>query len=69
MNKIFSILATLSLLLVSCEQIDSPAVPEGKVHVTIKSGSAQSRTSVTENGLSTTWLSNDQIAVWGKTLA
>ena len=64
MNKIFSILATLSLLLVSCEQIDSPAVPEGKVHVTIKSGSAQSRTSVTENGLSTTWLSDDQIAVW-----
>lgn len=64
MNKIFSILATLSLLLVSCEQIDSPAVPEGKVHVTIKSGSAQSRTSVTENGLSTTWLSDDKIAVW-----
>ena len=64
MNKIFSILATLSLLLVSCEQIDSPTTPEGKVRVTIKSGSDVSRTSVTADGLSTTWLIDDQITVW-----
>ena len=64
MNRIFLILTTLSLLLVSCEQIDSPAVPEGKVRVTIKSGSDMSRTSVAANGLSTTWRSEDQIAVW-----
>lgn len=64
MNRIFLILTTLSLLLVSCEQIDSPVVPEGKVRVTIKSGSDMSRTSVAANGLSTTWRSEDQIAVW-----
>lgn len=64
MNRIFLILITLSLLLVSCEQIDSPVVPEGKVRVTIKSGSDMSRTSVAANGLSTTWRSEDQIAVW-----
>ena len=64
MNKIFSVLATLSLLLVSCEQLESPAVPEGKVRVTIKSGSEQSRTSVAANGLSTLWSVDDQIAVW-----
>ena len=64
MNKIFSVLATLCLLLVSCEQIDSPAVPEGKVRVTIKSGSEMSRTSVAANGLSTLWSVDDQIAVW-----
>lgn len=64
MNRIFLILTTLSLLLVSCEQIDSPIVPEGKVRVTIKSGSDMSRTSVAANGLSTTWRSEDQIAVW-----
>lgn len=57
-------MTTLSLLLVSCEQIDSPIVPEGKVRVTIKSGSDMSRTSVAANGLSTTWRSEDQIAVW-----
>ena len=64
MNKIFSLLATLSLLLVSCEQIDSPVVPEGKVRVTIKSGSEQSRTSVAANGISALWSADDQIAVW-----
>ena len=64
MNKIFSVLATLCLLLVSCEQIDSPAVPEDKVRVTIKSGSEMSRTSVAANGLSTLWSVDDQIAVW-----
>lgn len=64
MNKIFSVLATLCLLLVSCEQIDSPAVPEGKVRVTIKSGSEMSRTSVAANGLSSLWSVDDQIAVW-----
>ena len=59
-------LTALSLLAVSCEQIDTPTidVPEGKVRVTIKSGTPQSRTSVAENGLSTTWCNDDQIAVW-----
>lgn len=64
MNRILSILATLSLLLVSCEQVETPTVPEGKVRVTIKSGSEPSRTSVADNGLSSTWCNNDQIAVW-----
>ena len=66
MNRIFTLLSALSLLLVSCEQFETPTInaPEGKVRVTIKSGSAQSRTSVAENGLSTTWCNDDQIAVW-----
>lgn len=64
MNRILSILATLSLLLVSCEQVETPTVSEGKVRVTIKSGSEPSRTSVADNGLSSTWCNNDQIAVW-----
>ena len=66
MNRIFTLLSALSLLLVSCEQFETPTInaPEGKVRVTIKSGSAQSRTSVAENGLSTTWRNDDQIAVW-----
>lgn len=66
MNRIFTLLSALSLLLVSCEQFETPTInaPEGKVRVMIKSGSAQSRTSVAENGLSTTWCNDDQIAVW-----
>lgn len=66
MNRIFTLLSALSLLLVSCEQFETPTInaPDGKVRVTIKSGSAQSRTSVAENGLSTTWCNDDQIAVW-----
>lgn len=66
MNRIFTLLSALSLLLVSCEQFETPTInaPEGKVRVTIKSGSPQSRTSVAENGLSTTWCNDDQIAVW-----
>ena len=66
MNRIFTLLSALSLLLVSCEQFETPTInaPDGKVRVTIKSGSPQSRTSVAENGLSTTWCNDDQIAVW-----
>ena len=50
--------------MVSCEQLETPTVPEGKVRVTIKSGATDSRTSVAENGLSATWSNDDQIAVW-----
>lgn len=65
MNRIFTILTAISLLLVSCEQIDLPTIPsDGKVRVTIKSGSEQSRTSVGANGLTTTWSNDDKIAVW-----
>ncbi len=67
MNRIFTILSALCLLLVSCEQFETPtfnAGKQGKVSVTITSGTPQSRTSVAENGLSTTWCNDDQIAVW-----
>lgn len=67
MNRIFTILSALSLLLVSCEQFETPTFNnsnEGKVRVTITSGTPQSRTSIAENGLSTTWCNDDQIAVW-----
>lgn len=64
MNKIVSIWATLCLLLVSCDQIESPAIPEGKVRVTLKSNPELSRTSVASNGLSTLWTAEDLIAVW-----
>lgn len=67
MNRIFIILSALSLLLVSCEQFETPTFNnsnEGKVRVTITSGTPQSRTSIAENGLSTTWCNDDQIAVW-----
>ncbi|MBQ3255570.1 MAG: fimbrillin family protein [Rikenellaceae bacterium] len=67
MNRIFTILSALSLLLVSCEQFETPTFnnsDEGKVRVTITSGTPQSRTSIAENGLSTTWCNDDQIAVW-----
>ena len=66
MNRIFTLLSALSLLLVSCEQFETPTInaPEGKVRVTIKSVSPQSRTSVAENGLTSTWCNDDQIAVW-----
>lgn len=67
MNRIFTILSALSLLLVSCEQFETPIFNnsnEGKVRVTITSGTPQSRTSIAENGLSTTWCNDDQIAVW-----
>lgn len=67
MNKIFTLLlALIGLLFVSCdsfEGIDRPT-PQDKVRVSIKSGSPSSRTSVAENGLSTIWSDNDQIAVW-----
>lgn len=67
MNRIFTILSALSLLLVSCEQFETPTFNnsnEGKVRVTIRSGTPQSRTSIAGNGLSTTWCNDDQIAVW-----
>ena len=67
MNRFFTILSALSLLLVSCEQFETPTFNnsnEGKVRVTITSGTPQSRTSIAENGLSTTWCNDDQIAVW-----
>ena len=65
MNRIFTLLSALSLLLVSCEQFEIPTTsPDDNVRVMIKSGSAQSRTSVADNGLSTTWCNDDQIAVW-----
>lgn len=65
MNRFFTILSALSLLLVSCEQFEIPTTSaDGKVRVTIKSGATDSRTSVAENGLSTTWCNDDQIAVW-----
>ena len=64
MNKIFPILITLSLLLTSCEQMESPAIPEGKVRVSLKSDPGLSRTSVASNGLSSIWCAEDQIAVW-----
>lgn len=67
MNKIFTLLlALIGLLFVSCdsfEGIDRPT-PQDKVRVSIKSGSPSSRTSVAENGLTTTWSNEDQIAVW-----
>ena len=67
MNRIFTLLTLITLLAVSCdsfEGIDSPAYSKEKVRVSIKSGSPSSRTSVAENGLSTIWSDNDQIAVW-----
>ena len=67
MNRFFTILSALSLLLVSCEQFETPTFNtsnEGKVRVTLTSGTPQSRTSIAENGLSTTWCNDDQIAVW-----
>ena len=69
MNKIFTLLALIGLLFVSCdsfegiEGIDRPT-SQDKVRVSIKSGSPNSRTSVAENGLTTTWSNEDQIAVW-----
>lgn len=67
MNKIFTILAALCLMMVSCESFDTPTIPnrDGKVRVMISSGSEQSRTSIAANGLTTTWCNDDQIAVWG----
>ena len=67
MNRIFTLLTLITLLAVSCdsfEGIDSPTYSKEKVRVSIKSGSPSSRTSVAENGLSTIWSDNDQIAVW-----
>lgn len=67
MNKIFTILAALCLMMVSCESFDTPTTPnrDGKVRVMISSGTEQSRTSIAANGLTTTWCNDDQIAVWG----
>lgn len=67
MNRIFTLLTLITLLAVSCdsfEGIDSPTSSKEMVRVSIKSGSPSSRTSVAENGLSTIWSDNDQIAVW-----
>ena len=67
MNRIFTLLTLITLLAVSCdsfEGIDSPTYSKEMVRVSIKSGSPSSRTSVAENGLSTIWSDNDQIAVW-----
>lgn len=54
----------LCLLWASCNRVELPTIPEGKVQVTLQSNPELSRTSVAPNGLSTRWTATDRIAVW-----
>lgn len=66
-NRVCTLVSFLIVCFTSC-QVKDGIVPEtkknGPVTVGISAGSAQTRTSLLSNGLSTVWSDGDELAVW-----